>query len=495
MQLNINRFFSDRIVFDNSREDKLRVTNTFWDWCQRIISWVWSITSYTDENRRTVSCFRKYLIDALGPERLQRISSRYQINFEQMEKKGSPLLSRDVAKIVVGAANVTVDDINEYIQKSPSDPLVKGKKNFLDLDSNTLASIHKKLNNPFKQLGELPPIEGEISGKPTETLACIFYDPFLADRERLELVKEHPTDPFETFMHNMVARVIKRDMDVGTLVPAPNHSSGRAQFYYVSAKLVTGHGMISYLFHPASPDTDLEPIRLFRGTSTRNSELDSLSTMITDLEKDLGRSAYKSGEIYEKVIREKLPIPAVEGGHSLGSTVVQYRLANMDHIRKAYLYCGPGIPMSEVEKFNQKVLKPKLIIRATEGDRWHKMGEAHLGHKMGSMEHIDVRRYRPLKKDGAYDRHVTVWPKEKYEHEVITHFPSESIDKEFHNQYCSAERARSSVGPILASILSIARFLSRNLVTGRIHLEKGLKLGTIQNGRWKVHHYRAHRAI
>lgn len=482
MKLDVNRFFSHRLVFDEGVSGKLRITKAFWVWIQRIISWIWSPAKYTDENRRTVACFKKYLVDSLGADRLKRICSRYSLNLDEMEKRGSPLLSRHVAQIVVGTRNVTVEDVNDWIKKTASH--VSGNC-FEDLSSETLAKIVNDLSGSFGESFEVPAIPGRISGRPTEWFASFFYDPFLADRERLEITKENPIDPFEVFMHNMVARVIKREMDVGTLIPAPNHPSGRAQYYYVSGKIVTGEGMVSYIFHPATRDTNLEPIRLFRGTAARNSELDGISTVITDLERDLGRTAYESGLIYEPVIAKNLVRPTIEGGHSLGSTIVQYRAANMDHIRKAYLYCGPGLPEREVEKFNAKNRPIDLIIHLAHSDQWSCVGQVQLGYQAPSNVNISYFRAR----GHVHNPHVDVWKKEKGYLIDIGHSPAER-DGHFVNKYNRAERVRSSLGPFISLAIRSARNCCRALFSNRAETERGLKIGHMLNGRWQVDHFR-----
>lgn len=484
MILNTSRFFSDRFVFDPSIQGNFLIVNSFWDWCKRIIFWIWSPSSYSDENRRTVSCFKQYLVDTLGLERLQRICTRYTLDLNEMERRGGPLLSRDVAKIVVGAKSLTVEDINEYILGAQAEPRFAGKNSFLELDTQTLAEVHLALNHPFAGRWEIAPITKRITGRPTEWFSRVVFDRFLADRERLQLMEEHGADSFETFIHNMTARIIKREMDVGTLISAPDRPDGKKQFYYVSAKVVTGKGMVSYLFHPASNDTNLEPMRLFRGTSARNSEIDALSTMITDLERELGRTAYESGKVYDPIIQEKLVVPTVEGGHSMGSTLVQYRLANMDHIRTAYLYCGPGLPEKEVKKFNEKNPQVQLIIRRAVKDRWHALGDAHLGYQAPPNVQVDFKKYHAIERADEFDLHVSVWSREPSIYVMDAGDPAELYHKDD-----ARERIRSLFGPLLAKILHLFKQCARVLLNSRAKMERGLKIGSLQAGRWQVEHF------
>ncbi len=473
MQLDINRFLSDRVVYDDSCPEKLRVTNSVWDWCKRIVAWIWG----SEENRRTVALFKKYLIDTLGPDRLQRICCRYSLDLDQMEKKESPLLSHHVAQILVGSRDVTVEDINASM---------KGKGSFQDLDRASLAALYKTLSTPLDAHWQVADIAGRISGRPTESI--FRFDPFLSDRERQQLVREHPGDSLNVFIHHMVARVIKREMDVGTLVPAPNHSNGQAQFYYVSGKVVTGEGMVSYLLHPVTADTELPSLRLFRGTALKHCEIDAISTMITDIERDLGRSAYESGLIYEPRIIEKGMRPAIEVGHSLGATLVQYRLAHMDHIQKAYLFNGPGVPLQEVEKFNQKRKPVELVIRQSELDEDCLFGDAHLGYQAPPHVKVDLWRYSGPKKF-PHSHHVAVWEKEKdIKYGVTRSFTPDQVDRHLFHQDRGWERARKTLAP--AKMLRALRDLSRACMSCRAHEELGLKIGTMQSGRWRVDHFR-----
>lgn len=490
MQLDTSRFLSDRLIFNDALESKFQVADGFWNWFQRIISWIFIPTAYTEENRRTIQCFERYLVETIGSERLQRISSRYQLNWAEMERSGNPLLSRDVAKIAIGCKNITVEDINEYIQRNQADPRFAGKNNFSELDGSTLNEVRNTLAGRFDRMWQVAQITDRITGRPTQWLSRFFYDPFLADRERLQVMEDHPDDTFIDFMHNMVARVIKREMDVGTLIPAPSKEDGTPEYYYISGKLVTGKGMVSYILHPASMDSELEPLRLFRGTSPRNSELDALSTMITDLESDLGRSAYESGRIFDQVIDDWLGTPAVEGGHSMGSTIVQHRLVEKDHIKKAYLFCGPGVTEAEAEQFNQKNPDVHLYIRVAHNDIWHKLGAIHLGYAAPEKVNVDFVRYHPLG-NHDHDPHVSVWGRMPEHFEIEEGITPEERDAALDHRNFTCELYRATVGPIAAYLLSWMRDLVRFFFSSRIAVENGLKIGHMQGPVWRVEHFRA----
>ena len=69
---------------------------------------------------------------------------------------------------------------------------------------------------------------------------------------------------------------MRRELDIGMLVPAPDSKEGSPQFYRVDGKLVTGKGMVSYWLVPAIKGTDLEPVRFDRGTAPRPGEIDGV---------------------------------------------------------------------------------------------------------------------------------------------------------------------------------------------------------------------------
>ncbi len=507
MELNLGRigpYLSDRIVIVNDAgggDCFFRLCHSLFDWLVRIISWIYSPAFYTDENRRTVACFKSYLIETLGEERLQRLCNRYSLDLVQKEKEGSPLLSRELAQILVGIQDVQATDIDALIQKTEwpfwVDPslklLLQSARCSEDLDAATFAWVREVLSKPFGELNLIPRITGRITGRPSQPLARIWFDPLLADRERLELTKENPTDHFETFAHNMAARVVKREMDVGMLVPAPNHPKGHAQFYRVSSKIITGEGMVSYILTPATRDTNLPAIRLYRGSAFRTGEIDGTSSLITDLESDLGRTAFESGQVYQPVLRDKTPYSVVIG-HSLGSTIAQYELVRNDTIDSAYLYNGPGLPQGEVLAFNLRMksaTRPlKLIIRETHSDGISLLGQFHLGYQAPTPGvEIDYRRYYPRHVSQLH-AHVTVWGREADYIGMEGGHSTLQLDQFFDRTSTGKECIRQTIGPYAAQLIRAMRDLGRNIFGSREVEQLGAQIGTYQQGKFHREHIR-----
>jgi hypothetical protein len=498
IKLNLGRigpFLSDRILFNEEQEPgglAFKVVDSFWDWLVRIISWIYAPSQYTEENRKSVACFKNYLVDQLGAERLARINSRYGLQFEE---DGSPLLSRDIAKILVGISDVKISDVEELIVRAKENRWLAWAPhhvqaqlvqvaNFEDLSPELFKQVVDLLAKPFGAHNLVEPLLFiPTTGTPTEFFARYQFDSFLADRERMELGRENPTDPFETFVHNFAARIIKREMDVGMLIPAPNGVGGKPQFYRIAAKLLTGEGMLSYVLVPATKGTNLESIRFFRGTSFRMSEIDAISTLITDLEEELGKSAVQSGQVYDPMILEKLgPIP-IEAGHSLGSTMVQHRLAEHNGVCKAYLYNGPGVSMETVQRFNDRMRASEhpidLIIRDTNTDPLSPLGQAHIGYQAPPDKvRIDFLKYHPPYATSAGHAHVFVWPRLRAKYYGLEGgFSQADIDAHCDRRtLIPLEWFRETAGPPVANAIRAIRDLYRSLVPSRIINERGLHI-------------------
>lgn len=510
MELNTGRIgplFSDRLVLGEGGFDSLRVDDSLWSLLIRIISWIFAPSNYTEENQRTVACVRRYFVDQLGEERLNRICQRYDI---KLETDGSPLLSRELAMILTGIKDVKVDDVDGLIQLAghsmarwptwiPRELRWKlaSVPNSGMLDSATFAKVVEVLSVPpgSHSVPELPdPISG---GMPTETYGKFFFDPFLADRERLSLVQENKRDQFETFVHNFVARILAREMDVGMLIPAPNHPTGRPQFYRVSAKIVTGEGMVSYVLAPATRDTNLKTIRFYRGTMARPSALDAASTVITDLEAELGRTSHDSGKIYGPLLKRVFGPIEVAAGHSLGSTQLQYDAVDNSDLRTIYLYNGPGLPPEEVDRFNERMSRPDsaplhVVIRDSSADSVSSMGKVHLGFEAPEDKvTIDYREYYPLHDTGAGHAHVMVPHHQHRIYGIEGGHTREQLNSLLdHRTIDSFECVREALGPIVAKVIEVIRDFCRWLFGSRTYQQLGIQIGKYEGGRWTVRHHR-----
>lgn len=650
----IGSCLSDRIVISTvqnsstgKEEFRPRIANSWWDWVLRIVSWIYSPASYTNENRKSIQCFRK-MIEPIGEERLKRICNRYNIDLEKMEKEGSPLLSRTIAKIAVGVSDVDTVEMQRvidlahnqpsklpsYISHPPFEKLTSAEKGRFEEELQKIEKFLKKTEAQFKtleirkkwphettrefetmiheilaQIGKVQKISGRLSenisekqkalfakqletaktlfnkakaelrhgnfrksvpmtildrfetlvndgyiqilkvrqkmnstqllktlqkvqcanelspkdfaelydtlalpaksfqlpempelngSAPSEFLARFVPDQFLADRERLGLQAEHPRSPLEAVIHNICVRGMRRKMEVGMLIPAPNHSEEKhRQFWRVAAILVTGEGNVSILVDPATKGTDLEPIRFFRGTSTTPSEVDAFSSIITDLEPHIGTTAHKSGEPYEPVIKKYLPKTKKVAGHSLGSTLAQIATAKDPEIDEGWYWAGPGVADKYIEKFNDRMSQPDadpvtLRVRGAGLDDLSVMGSCHLGYKAPQKVKIDFRFYSAMKKTGRLGVHTMMWNDQKFYGMAGGHKRAE-IDRYLnHKSLVSLEWLRKAVGPYLVKILRLIRDFLRYMLQPKTLAIRGLQMGLYDQGQWKVYHIRPH---
>jgi hypothetical protein len=164
-------------------------------------------------------------------------------------------------------------------------------------------------------------------------------------------------------------------------------------------------------------------------------------------------------------------------------------VANLQHIQKAFLFCGPGLPEKEVEKFNLQNRAVHLIIRQVIND-WTAVGDAHLGYQAPPIVQVDFSIYHGPKKNDGQDPHVAIYSKEPHLYEVEKVASAEKRDLQLHHKFKTTERVRSFIGPLVALILRSLRKFIRYFTHSRIRFEKGIKIGAMFQGRWQVDHFK-----
>jgi hypothetical protein len=539
-------FLSDRLVLGPENDiDSLHVDSSLWGWILRIISWIWSPACYSDENRRAVSCVKKYFIDTLGEERLRRICSRYSLNLSEMEEKGNPLLARHVAQIVIGSKDVKIEDVDEWIRHPERAPeelreKLRAVNCSEDLDSQTFADVVKALANQPEKF-TVPEITAHLCGMcPSERTATWFFDDLLADRERLELCRENPDATMETFKHHFSTTIIGREMEVGMIIPAPNHEDGRPRSYKIGAKIITGEGMVAYRLEPATRDSDLRAALTPRGTAARPSAIDSSSTVITDFERRLGFTAWDSWRKYAPVLRGEFGKTEEAWGHSLGGVIIQRELIQNDELRKDYLFSSPGLAPDEVEAFNRRMEKADYVlenvVRDANTDYLSAVGHRRIGYQAPP----NVKTHY-LKYNFHHHKHLDTIPTGSYAHVVVPGRGHRHIDRngeltpEEHEALIEArcsysiggarnlddtlnlqdveekairdkwgplaciiptnETLRRTIGPVIAAIIRLVRdffrwFLALLGCPSRTSQQLGIQIGKYRNGTWIKKHLR-----
>jgi len=486
-------YLSDRIVCEGSSSQQPLQLRTSNSWYNRLLSFVClSTQSYTDENRRSLALFKTYVTDRIGTERFERICQRMGISFDEMMSRGRALYSRDVVKILVGARDVHMEDVQGLLAGlqrgerwtqgiSPNLRQALFRVNhFSQMPAQTFSQVMNHLEGPFQNLPACARIQQPITGMHTECSANYWYDPFTAAREKLQLCESNPLLSREEFYEKLAKRISKKEMNVGALLPAYAQLDGRIVYYRISAKLITGKGMVSYTLVAATVDTDLACLRVFRGTELRPGAIDSSGFAYTDLERDLGRTAYESGQTYEPAHRllHVRPID-VEIGHSIGGTLVQLRSSDLP-TRSLHIYNAPGVSLPTVEKFREKVAGQNqpvsLHIHETKGDKIQRLGGYNIGYQAPPSVRVDYKKYYPLGFTAAAPHSLYFNQSEVERFSVRGNYSREQLDKKFdHTRKGLLEPFRRIVGGyFLAPIVYLISAISRLIFGARAEQLKGL---------------------
>ncbi|MFA6118931.1 MAG: hypothetical protein WCT85_06075 [Parachlamydiales bacterium] len=498
LKLDDGSFFNDRLVFDQS--PVLRISNSIWNYILSIFHL--APKSYSEENIKTIQCFKKYLIDLVGNNRLDRACVKVEVDLNRLEKKAASLSSKHVVRILVALKDVSFHDMQEVI-----DGIKQGKK-FSCLDDTMTAALKKvskpsqlnaknfdliymMLRNPTRNRLTYAPIRGIISGGPTTLLSQIFFDYYLSIKERLQLCTKNHLLNQEGFYEKLCKSIVSRFLVVGTIIPAYNDKDNHPQYYRVAARIVTGKGAISYILLPATDDTKgLEKIRVNKGSGFKPANIDALSYWITDFEKDIAKRAFLSAEKYERFLSIFGQI-ATEMGHSIGGAISQYRAAKHLKITKLFCFNSPGVPKRIVDLFNKRENQFELVIRrgkSNTSDIVDRSGPYHLGYGARNNIHINYitfiitgRKLQILKK---------IHP-----HNIVFSEHSKSLslsggDYSFDNLSRSyVESIRWLIGGHLLSPLCIAiQKITRKFFISYAEYLKGLDIEDIQESRFVVRH-------
>ena len=394
------------------------------------------------------------------------------VNFSEKLLSKSPLCSRDVAKVVTALKNVTCQDFDDLIQgvkkkeqwtrfipRRLREELLK-VQNFRDLEADIFHEVYQRLKNPIKNL-DVPSIQGRVTGVPTERLARSFHDQFLSKREDAALYEINPSYNQSEFEEVVVKRLISREKEVGDLIPAYRDSEGRQIYYRVAARIVTPQGFVSYDLIPAVKSMHVETMRVYRGSKFRAEGLTALSTLYTDLEPKIGKSAFESGEPYLRI----LPDCDKEMGHSLGGVMVQYAAAKKP-VRKFIIHNSPGVPKEIFDQFMERVgetTKVDIEVHHSKGDVVNTVGEYTLGYQQTPNPNLSVQFRRHYVRHPIGKRHTL------HSTEGVQGFQggfsngTGGINKYLDHTVSGKEAIRKKIGKILCPIIAMIQI-------GRAHV-------------------------
>ena len=487
-ELSLSRYYSDRLVF--TFDNFFKVSNSFINYF--LHGFFIAPNSYTFENLKTIRVFKHILTERIGVDRLTRVCDRLKVDLDEIEKTSSPLRSRDVLKILDGLRDLNVKDIEEYIDKIKNNEIkdslvsnhlitkIKRAKKFTNLDKKTAFELIEYLSNPIKDKFNYLPKRADLI---TKFLANFLFDFPLLLHEKVFLSASNTYLNKEAFFERICKRFARLEMNIGSIIPAYPDENNTPQYYRVGAKLITADGMVSYVLIPLSNDSKLEPIRVFKGTGMELVSLDFLSYLITDFEKNIGKTAFESGLKYEKYIK-KLSKIKTEIGHSIGATIVSYRAANFD-LDNVYLYNSPGVPWYVIEKFNKRYKdRPiNLNIRRTQGDFVEYAGPYHIGYKSSNNCRINFLKFIKQEDDSQFIHNTTFFDKKRMY--AIT---GGNLDYELNNfKRSRLEIIRLIFGGLLFSpFLRILRHIKRVFFHSRELKESGLYIEDINSKKYGI---------
>ena len=163
-----------------------------------------------------------------------------------------------------------------------------------------------------------------------------------------------------------------------------------------------GDGLVAYALKPATLDSHLKPLIIFRPSQWALSNEDALETYRNDVQPSVGEDGWKGAEpLFDQLMQDPHfrtdPQRIAIAGYSLGGVHAQYLLAkHFDKINQATFYNDPSSPDETAEKaataINAMPRRPEdplyMQIIRIDGDPCHYVGGKHVG---WGITHPDVK--------------------------------------------------------------------------------------------------------
>ena len=332
-------------------------------------------------NQKTWDLFLRTLTQTIGLAKYQWICNRYCFDAQSMQKQGKPLLPEHIKLFTIGAGQIFTSDIKRLYPP--------GRK----IKQLTRLELQEKMRQaqPFQNTlsTRLNPVF--IGGTPSQSHAWIFYHPLLMDEEKLMLFSDVQSMSVPAFLERFCKAIVNRELFEKQLIPAVG-SDGRADFYRVYKKISTGHGLVAYALKPATSDSTLKPLLIFRPTQIAISHEDMFQSIFNGLEPLIAKSGYVAAKpLFERLIKDSAFLPPGKkmdiAGYSLGGAHAQRFLADFHpFVSSAYFYSNPSIDRQTAERFAAETLSSRrddllnLYIFRIRGDICHYVGgEKHIG--------------------------------------------------------------------------------------------------------------------
>lgn len=375
----------------------------------------WYTRFFPRKDLLSVRLFLVILQKRLGKRRLTEIQSRLKINLSSM----SYLKEGLVAKILMMYYDVTRNDMQEALMQKDefsaiSDDLKEWLSGFSlveDLDSETFSALYETLKTPLE-----PWVFVNLTGETFIEKATDYcrwfcsafrFNSYFSLKRRVQQSIKNPELSVEGFYEKLALfYAASEDLRVGTLIPGPRIEKKLA-FYRVAAILVTARGQHGLIIMPPAYIRDHLPIRVTKGTPYTISGLDLLSYVITDFEKEIGKTGFYSGEPYQEEINQITKGRVIEIGFSIGGTMAMWRTAHhLDLVSELWTFRSPGVPAHVVNMFNHKAATDSrdfdVYVYLAKGDITRRIGEQGVGYKAPQ----NVRRYLCIVYAKTFNPHI-----------------------------------------------------------------------------------------
>lgn len=333
-----------------------------------------------EQNQQTWKIFRESLVDTIGQRKFEWICHRYRsrLNFMRMEQSGKPLLPEHVELFSIGSNQLLSRDIKFRFPQN--------------LRSITRAQLQERISlvQPFPIVGNYnDPMR--ISGSPSSMLAFFIHDKILMDKEKQFLFSDVGRLSFPAWMERFAKVTINRELMEGQLIPAPGQD-GRMDYYKVYRKIATGDGLVAYALRPATSDSTLKPLIVFRPSQWAFANEDCFETYFNDVQQNVGALGWNAAKpLFEQLMNdpsfrrngERVSI----AGYSLGGAHAQRFLEfHFENVSQAIFYCDPSIDHETAEQIRSKInAMPRrneplnIQIVRMKGDFCHYVGDKHAG--------------------------------------------------------------------------------------------------------------------
>ena len=340
------------------------------------------------QNKKTWKVFQETLVSTIGQKKFDWICQRYYgLNFTRRQALGLPLRPEDVQAFAIGSSQLLGGDVKARFPEK--------------LKTLTREQLTDRIRQvqPFGIVGEYRDPR-RVSGAPHTLCAYLFHNKIQMDKEKQWLFSDAEGLTPEAWLERFSKVTVNRELIEDQLLPAPG-LDGRIDYYKVYRKIATGDGLVAYALKPATANSTLKPLIVFRPSQFTPSNEDAFETYMNDVQPSIGMMGWKPAIPHFRQLmqdphfrrnNEKVSI----AGYSLGGAHAQYFLAeHVDNVARATFYNDPSVNNATAERFAYKMrtaparTEPlEVELYRTQRDICHYTGGKHV---IWGVDRPDVR--------------------------------------------------------------------------------------------------------